>query len=479
MSLTGWSKLRKGIRFRLTLINSALFGLFLLSFAYILSSKITDMVRSDFDASLVNYAIDLSEAMTDQKFKIVLKVPPSERKKSFHFSFSQTFYAIRNISGKILIQSENQLPFKEIPYDPTLSKKADYTHRHLTFRSKRDTYRVINLKVTDSSGRELILQVASLYNELLAREKKLLIVIFTLIPILVVVAGFFSFMIAANVMAPIKNLMATANQIAASNLSMRVTEPDTEDDVAELSKTLNNLLERLEKSFRGQENFVANASHQLNTPLAIIKGELDVFESKVRSSSELKAFHESLREELDRLIELVKKMLLVSRVESGLDKFSMSPLRLDDLLITIISRLQMKAKNKKLVIQFNIDENLDHHQLIVHGEKQLLDSLFENLIDNALKYTPENSTVKLQINRTHLNSPEVSIRDDGPGFRPEFFEQMLKKRFIRVDELGSHGNGIGLHLANQIAQFHGAKLLLIPKSQENGTHLVVSFPATN
>src|SRR5690606_35993502 len=153
----------------------------------------------------------------------------------------------------------------------------------------------------------------------------------------------------------------------------RVPVAKTGDEVEELSKTFDNLLERLEKSFKAQENFVGNASHQLNTPLSIIKGELDVLESKPRSKEEHAKFLASLREEIERLIDLVKKMLLISRVESGLEKFEFQPIRLDDLLLTTSSRLRIKARENKVSVKFNIDENLNPLELEIPGERQLLE----------------------------------------------------------------------------------------------------------
>ena len=335
----------------------------------------------------------------------------------------------------------------------------------------------MNLKVT-SAGREVILQVATSFNSVLDRERNIKLITYVMVPLLIVISSVFAFIIAGNVMRPIKNLMDIANSIAASNLSKRVPELDTEDDVAELSRTLNNLLDRLEKSFKGQENFVANASHQLNTPLAIIKGELDVLESKDRSPEEHQKFLKSLREEIERLIDLVKKMLLVSRVESGLAKLVLSPVRLDDLMLTLTSRLQIRAKEKRILIRFDIDEDMDPLSLEVKGERQLLDSLFENLLDNAIKYSPEDSNVMIHIGTNPDKKTEVAIQDEGVGMRPEDFQELIKGRFRRVDGFGIPGTGIGLPIANRIAEFHGASITyrkVIPR----GSSFIVTFQGTS
>lgn len=472
MSSTKWNKLLKGIRFRLTLVYATLFGLFICAFAYLMTNEYFRTGREDFDFSLINYAIDLSEHLVTDKsgVHIAINVPGSEVKKAFPFALNKTYYSLRTIDGKVLAKSHKVFPFKEIPYDATLPLKQDYTHRLLSFENSPDVYRAVNLKITGKDfGREMIVQVATLSNTIRDRERDQLLLTSLMLPILILISSIASYLIAGNALGPIKSLTDTANNIAAQNLSLRVPEVNTGDEVEELSKTLNTLLTRLEKSFKGQENFVANASHQLNTPLAIIKGELDVLQSKERSLPDYQKFHKSLREEIERLIELVKNLLLVSRVESGQENFVFHTLRLDELLLGIITRLQNKARDKKILIRFDIDETMDVEVL---GEKQLLDSLFENLIENAIKYSPESSIIGLSMKNIE-GKIEVWIRDEGPGITPEEMETILTKRFRRGSSYHLPGAGIGLSIAHQIAEYHKAKISY--EKLSDGSLFVVRF----
>ncbi len=469
------NKFFKGIRFQLTLVYSTLFGLCLIVFAYIITNQYLQSGREDFDSGLINYAIDLSEYLTinDSGLKIDLHLPSSEKHKAFPFILNQTFFSVRTLEGKILSSSEKKVPFEEIPYDPKLSLRTDYTHRFFSFISNDKTYRAINLKITNHNEREMILQVASPLANLEEREQNHLLITSLLVPFLIISTGFFSFLIAGNALGPIKTLTDAANNIAAKNLSLRVPEVATGDEIEELSKTLNNLLSRLETSFIAQENFVANASHQLNTPLAIIKGELDVLESKTRSPEEVARFQKSLREEIERLIELVKNMLLISRVESGQQNFIFNPLRLDDLLLTITSRLGFKAREKKIILRFNIEEELSETDLEVMGEKQLLDSLFENILDNAIKYSPEESIVQLEIKKVE-GKIEVWVKDQGPGIKDSELKEILTGRYQRSSSINIPGTGIGLSIAQKIAHYHHAQIIYLPLTPD-GSHFVVRF----
>lgn len=471
MFSTKWSKLFNGIRFRLTIVYATLFGLFICAFAYLTTTESFQAGREDFDSSLINYAIDLSDYLTvdEAGIHIAFKVPGSEIRKAFPFTLNETYYSLRTIDGKFLAKGPKVFPFDAIPYNSSLPLKQDYTHRLLTFSNGADVYRAVNLKITGNSGREMILQVATLFNSIRDRERNQLIIIIVMLPVLLLISSIASYLIAGNALNPIKSLTDTANNIAAKNLSQRVPNVNTGDEIEELSKTLNNLLMRLEKSFKGQEHFVANASHQLNTPLAIIKGELDVLQTKQRTLQEYDKFHTSLREEIERLIELVKNLLLISRVESGQENFIFNTLRLDELLLSVVTRLQSKAREKKITIRFDIDETMD---VEVSGEKQLLDSLFENLIDNAIKYSPESSIIHLSMRKGDANL-EVWIRDEGPGISEQEMEDILNKRFRRGSSYQLPGTGIGLSIAHQIAEYHHARIIY--RKLSDGSLFIVRF----
>ncbi len=465
----------KGIRFKLALVYSTLFGLFLCIFAFIVSRQYLLTARNDFSKALLNYSIDLSnEIQIDSSgIKPVLHIPERELKKQFPFALGQTYYFVRSIDGDILIRGDNEFPLGEIPYKKDFALKEDYTHRFQTLIFGKNEFQAVNLKITSYQGKPLILQVATPSNLLRDQERRHILINVITIPLLILLSSLLSYFLAGKALEPIQAVTDAANNIAAKNLSLRVPVHDTGDEVSELSKTLNTLLDRLEKSFKAQENFVSNASHQLNTPLAIIKGELDVLESKARTLDDTSRFQKSLREELERLIELVKNMLLVSRVESGQENFIFVPTRVDEILLSTSSRLRTKARDKKILIRFNITEDLPSEAVTINGEKQLLTCLFENLLDNAIKYSPDESTICLDI-KSGTNPLEVWIQDEGPGISPEEYENIVTHRFQRGATNLVPGTGIGLSLAYQIAAYHHASISY-QKLQPQGSLFIVGF----
>lgn len=469
------TKFFKGLRFRLTLVYSSLFGFFICIFAYILSAQYMDLLKQDFDAALLNFAVDIARSDTlTPGFGTKLKVPDYEKNKSFPFSIGSTLYVLRSIDGEI-IGTDNETPSGlSIPYLEQLAKSPDYTHRFISLRHLNKDYQAVNIKMTNAEGVERILQVATPSQLLTEQKERLLVMNLLTIAFILILSSIAAYLIAGNALGPVRLLTETARTIAAENLSQRVPEVDTEDEVAELARTFNKLLERLEKSFRVQENFVANASHQLNTPLSIIKGELDILESKASTTEDMVKFRKSLREELERLIELVKKLLLISRVEGGSETFVMRPLRVDEILLHTSSRLSGLAREKKMNIRFNIGESLREDSLLVRGDRQLLDAMFENILENAIKYSPPESVVMIDLEKIDSRI-EVSISDEGPGLSQETWTTITQGRFKRGEGITLPGTGIGLSIVQSIAELHEANLTLGPK-RGPGSKIVIAFP---
>jgi signal transduction histidine kinase len=467
-------KFFRGIRFRLTFVYATLFGLFLAIFAYIISGRFIEEVNRDFDSALLNYAIDLStQAELYHSGIRTIYIPEKDFIKHFPFPVGKTYFLLRSKNGDVLARSQRDIPL-EIPYAQDFFAQKKYTHVFVSIQGEEESYRAVNLKLTAEDHQEMILQVATPDSMLREQEDRFLLINILTIPFLLIFSSIVSYVIAGNALNPLRDITQAVQNIAAKNLSLRVPVPETSDEIEELSLTFNTLLNRLEKSFKAQENFVSNASHQLNTPLAIIKGELDVFESKKRDLEEHEKFRRSIREEVERLIELVRNMLLISRVEAGQENFTFHPVRLDEALLAVSSRLAPRAQEKQITIRFNIAETLAaSDEIDVMGEKQLIECLFENLLENAIKYSPPASTISIDL----LPGPgrlAVHIADQGPGMEDDEFKKVSIHRFHRGSPM-IPGTGIGLPIAFQIAEYHQAEISY-SKLHPKGSLFQVVFP---
>jgi signal transduction histidine kinase len=189
-------------------------------------------------------------------------------------------------------------------------------------------------------------------------------------------------------------MIQKAHSIGATQLSQRLPVPETQDEIQGLARTLNEMLQRIEQAFQSQERFVADASHQLLTPLSILKGELEQSLKASKSEFSQPATLQSALQEVDHLISLVKNLLLLARVDAGLGAMTLQKLNLDDVVLDAISRVEKVARARDIRLKFDIQNQASEDERpLVLGDEDLLQNLVFNLLENAIKYSPPGSHV--------------------------------------------------------------------------------------
>lgn len=462
------------IRMRLTVMYLALLGITLAVFCTVLLKLFVRNHQQEFDFALYNHAVDVAQSITVDFFGDFVFTPNAllAKEKVFPFSLGKSFAQVVSPEGQIVARSANlmdqSLPFPNEDWQALF--RRGHVYRTLTAKDlqsittaiKGENYRQILFMVR--RGKPLFILQIAVPMTLLDREKKDLIEFFMIgIPISLLLAGIAGFYLAGNALAPVRNLIQKASKLNPSNLSERLPEPSTEDEIRMLTVTLNSLLGRIEKAFESQEHFIADASHQLKTPLAILRGELDVFRAKERAPEEIHAFFDSATQELEHLSRLVDDLLTLAKIDAGAGSLLLRSVRLDEILLETISRFELLAKKKNISIRFNMEDRTsgsDDHHFEIQGDSDLIQSLFRNLVDNAIKYSPENSSVEVEL----INEKEeivASIKDFGAPI-PEETKERLFQRFergnLRVG--GVNGTGLGLTIAKRIAEMHSGNILI-------------------
>lgn len=476
------------IRMRLTVMYLALLGITLAVFCTVLLKLFVRNHQQEFDFALYNHAVDVAQSITVDFFGDFVFTPNAllAKEKVFPFSLGKSFAQVVSPEGQIVARSANlmdqSLPFPNEDWQALF--RRGHVYRTLTPKDlqtitsalKGENYRQILFMVR--RGKPLFILQIAVPMTLLDREKKDLIEFFMIgIPISLLLAGIAGFYLAGNALAPVRNLIQKASKLNPSNLSERLPEPSTEDEIRMLTVTLNSLLGRIEKAFESQEHFIADASHQLKTPLAILRGELDVFRAKERDPEEIHAFFESATQELEHLSRLVDDLLTLAKIDAGAGSLLLRSVRLDEILLETISRFELLAKKKNIAIRFNMDDRTsgsDDHHFEIQGDSDLIQSLFRNLVDNAIKYSPENSSVEVEL----INEKEeiiASIKDFGAPI-PEETKERLFQRFergnLRVG--GVNGTGLGLTIAKRIAEMHSGNILIF-QEKDNGKSFRVAM----
>jgi len=218
-----------------------------------------------------------------------------------------------------------------------------------------------------------------------------------------------------------------------------------------------------------QERFVADASHQLLTPLTIMKGELEQGLKTLPSSPE-KPVLESTLQEVEHLISLVKNLLLLARVDAGLDAMRMQTLYFDEIVLDSISRAEKLAREKEIRLKFDILNSMpDGGRPPTRGDEELLQNLVFNLIENGIKYSDPKTSIQILLQWT----PEyqtLQVIDSGPGI-PVDQSETIFERFRRAQALSkkAQGYGLGLAISRQIALLHGAELSASNRTDTQGS----------
>ena len=290
------------------------------------------------------------------------------------------------------------------------------------------------------------------------------------IPFLTLLAAFGGYFLAGRTLKPVAEITKTARRISAEDLSARLNLPDTGDELGELACTFDEMLSRLDDSFRRERQFTSDASHELRTPLAAMQAIIGVTRSKKRNAAEYEKALDDLGEETGRLRSLTEDLLLLVRGETS-DSVHREHVDLSSLLEDVADTLTPLAEAKGLGLECHIQQNLT-----VHSDRNRLIRLFVNIIDNAIKFT-DSGTVTIAAEVVGRKNC-IAITDTGVGIRKEHLNQIFD-RFFRVDTSRSHvqtGTGLGLAIALQIALAEGGDIT-VSSEKGMGTSFSVTLPA--
>lgn len=296
------------------------------------------------------------------------------------------------------------------------------------------------------------IQVAEPIAYITEARNQLKTVLFFAIPIMLLLAGAGGVLLVYEGLKPISRVTATAQSISSEDLSRRIAYDGAEDELARLADTFDRMLDRLQQGFEQERRFTADASHELRTPLTALKGQIDVALARDRSAGEYHEILTSLSEESDRLIRLTNDLLLLSRIGLPGRRHELEVVNLTDLVSATAEQISPLAQSKG--IELIVDEGDDAIEVL--GDFDQLVRLFLNLLDNAVKYTPDNGEILITMKTSSQKTAIVAVRNTGVGFAAEHAERIFE-RFYRVQpdrSRDSGGSGLGLAIAHEIVKAH-------------------------
>ncbi|MFB4320062.1 sensor histidine kinase [Actinomadura sp. 21ATH] len=274
-------------------------------------------------------------------------------------------------------------------------------------------------------------------------------------------AAWITWHIVGRTLRPVEQIRAQLAEISASDLSRRVPEPAGEDEIAELARTANATLDRLERAVARQRQFASDASHELRTPIAGLRANLEDASMHPEDTDLTDTVRSALRD-TDRLESIVTDLLLLARIGTG------APGAEEDIDLGALAETEI-ARHPSLPV---IDTHLPRG-VLVRGVRMQIVRLLANLLDNAERYGGGKVEVALRRNGA---TAELSVTDDGPGI-PEADRERVFQRFTRLDTArsrGAGGTGLGLAIAREIAQAHGGTLKV--DDHPAGTRFTLTLP---
>lgn len=270
---------------------------------------------------------------------------------------------------------------------------------------------------------------------------------------------------------PVDQITATAQRITSQNLSKRLPVAHTGDELERLSVALNHMIEHLDEAFQHSRRFMADASHELRTPLTIIKGELETLVQEPNLGISHYQRINSTLEEVERLARIVEGLFAISRLDAGEAQVEWVCFDLAQLAAATTEQMQLLAEDKKIQIECCANESV-----WVEGDRFRLKQVVVNLLDNAIKFTPEGGKIEVKVEASHEHAV-LEVNNTGPSIPAEALPNLFD-RFYRVDKGRSRdlgGAGLGLAIVKSICTFHHGRVSAA-SHPEKGNSFRVELP---
>ena len=305
-----------------------------------------------------------------------------------------------------------------------------------------------------------------------ALQKKVIgMMIMISVPAIVIIAlvGSMFFLLTRRILASVENIAFTTRNINLKNLNGRVSIMDLEAEMEYLAKSINLMLERLERSFEYIKEFSSSIGHELKTPLAIIKGESEIALRKDRQAKDYRKALSINIEEANRMIRIVEDLVFLTKLDYNPDNIKKEVFDFVPFFADIQKRIQILVLQKQIDLSAAIPET----SIALEGNKLHLNRLFFNLIQNAIKFTPSGGKISLIVHPEDCIL-KVSISDTGVGISEADLPKIFQRFFHKESQSESgDGIGLGLSIAKSIAKFHNGDIEVKSKPREGATFTVI------
>ncbi|REG76942.1 sensor histidine kinase [Algoriphagus antarcticus] len=356
------------------------------------------------------------------------------------------FIEIVDMQGNSMDRSPN-LVENHLSFYPERAKR----HEAWTLKTGSREVRQMQIPLNQDGKQEGYMLVAKSFEdarELLTNLRNILLILYPGILISLFLAMRF---LAGKSIQPIQKIIQKTNLISQSNLNERVPVAEPNDEIAQLTRSINELLARLEQALTREKQFTSDASHELRTPLAVMRGTLEVLIRKPRTSEEYVVKVKMALGSIDRMSEMIDQLLSLARVGKG--KMSKDEVELISFTNNFAQQTE-KESGREIVFETNLTT-----PLFTQVNEKSLQMILNNLIQNAVKYSEAHTKIHLQVGN-HEGAPFIMVTDEGKGMRNESLEKIFDPFYREMDEAPSliQGTGLGLAIVKKLALESGIQI---------------------
>ena len=439
-----------GLRFRLTLLYTAILGVVLSGLFFVAYYLLANQLDTTATDELVELATGLKGYLRFENDQPVLTFDANDPEVAFFIRTATRYYQIYDFTtGDVLVQSPD-VEFLGLEFSPNELHSIKEFPAFIDVQTDQGTLRLFSDRIVSQPGAAYIVQVGVSLEPSRLALRHYLNLTFWLVPFGILVAATAGWVMAGRSLSPVRNIIKAAKEIEVSQLDRRLPLTGTGDEIDQLAVTFNESFTRLERAVGEMKQFTASIAHELRTPLAALRGEAEFALLHSQSLSECKNALASQIEEFDKLGRMIQQLLTLARAESGQLRMTREAVNVTDMLRDLTDTFSLVAAEKKISLKLDCAPDLS-----VIGDRQWLDRALFNLIDNAIKYTPDGGQVTV-FGRHEDRTVVLEVADNGRGISPEALPHIFE-RFYRADPSRSkevQGVGLGLSLVKWIVEEH-------------------------
>lgn len=479
-----WPHLRT-LRFKLTALYTIVFGLLLISLGVAIVAARERDLHEQFDERLR----DRVDVIIDE-IAVPLKSIEGDggstprRGRVDPFRFPDCFFQVRLADESVVYRSKN-LGGRTLPLSD--ASRVSLRTKQMILETIRGTegsaisgvetpLRLLTVFHDDPETEPFFLQTAVSTIPIDQSVRGLRRVVLVTAPVALAVAGLVSWLLAGRALAPIKRVSRAADEMRADRFAAHIEVPKGRDEVANMIARLNLMFDRLANGFLSQERFIADAAHELKTPLAVLLGQAQLLLKQNPRPEEYNRFVTSVQDEVRMLAQTVDSLLTLARAEAGIPLQEVDDVYVNEMIMDAVERCNPAATQREvqLVPVLALPES-NESEPVVRGDGDLLRLMVNNLIRNAIRYSPVGEAVDVAV---RLESGEflLSVRDRGPGIPAEFVDRVFDRFFRAPDPHSSFkGVGLGLTIVRGVARLHGGEVA-VANHPDGGCEFTVHLP---